>query len=159
MTPGTDGATLMVDRPTTSLLMPDQIKFEIICDPPFAQALDDLGSRLGKTRSEIIQDGLSFYNEAVRKSVFHKWEENNDSAKADEKNRLIDALEEAVKEAIKASKELDVAKQARKEAVEKERDAYERLNDFTEKRNQLELDLQNFFYRLHSTKFAQEQEQ
>ena len=149
----------MFDHPTTPLLVSDQIKFEIICDPPFAQALDDLGSRLGKTRSEIIQDGLSFYNEAVSKSVFRKWEESNDSAKADEKNRLIDALEEAVKEVVKASKELDVAKQARKEATEKERAAYERLNAFSEKRNQLELDLQNFFHRLHSAEFTQEQEQ
>ena len=134
--------------------MSDQIKFEVACDPSFAQALDNLGSRLGKTRSETIRDALNFYENAV-----NEWEKSKGYVKADEKSRLIDALEEAVKAVAKAREELDAAQKARKEAAEKERVAYERLNAFSEKRNQLELDLQNFFHKLHSTKSAQEQEQ
>jgi len=132
--------------------MSDQIKFEVACDPSFAQALDNLGSRLGKTRSETIRDALIHYDNAV-----NEWEKSRGYVKADEKSRLIDALEEAVKAVAKASKELDAAKQARKEAVEKERVAYERLNALAEKRNQLELDLQNFFHRLHSTEPTQQE--
>jgi chromosome segregation ATPase len=134
--------------------MSDQIKFEVACDPSFAQALDNLGSRLDKTRSETIRDALNFYENAV-----NEWEKSKGYVKADEKSRLIDALEEAVKAVAKASKELDAAKQARKEAVEKERAACERLNALAEKRNQLELDLQNFFHRLHSTEPAQQEGQ
>jgi chromosome segregation ATPase len=134
--------------------MSDQIKFEVACDPSFAQALDNLGSRLGKARSETIRDALNFYENAV-----NEWEKSKGYVKADEKSRLIDALEEAVKAVAKASKEFDAAKQARKEAVEKERAACERLNALAEKRNQLELDLQNFFHRLHSTEPAQQEGQ
>jgi hypothetical protein len=136
---------LRFSRYSTSPSMSDQIKFEVACDPSFAQALDNLGSRLGKTRSETIRDALIHYDNAV-----NEWEKARGSAKADEKSRLIDALEEAVKAVAKASKELDAAKQARKEAVEKERVAYERL---------LELDLQNFFHRLHSTEPTQQEGQ
>jgi chromosome segregation ATPase len=139
---------------TTPPSMSDQIKFEVACDPSFAQALDNLGSRLDKTRSETIRDALNFYENAV-----NEWEKSKGYVKADEKSRLIDALEEAVKAVAKASKELDAAKQARKEAVEKERAACERLNALAEKRNQLELDLQNFFHRLHSTEPAQQEGQ
>ncbi len=139
---------------TTPFSMSDQIKFEVACDPSFAQALDNLGSRLGKARSETIRDALNFYENAV-----NEWEKSKGYVKADEKSRLIDALEEAVKAVAKASKEFDAAKQARKEAVEKERAACERLNALAEKRNQLELDLQNFFHRLHSTEPAQQEGQ
>ena len=131
MTPGTDSVTLMVDRPTAPLLMSE----------------------------EIIQDGLSFYNEAISKSVFHKWEESNDSAKADEKNQLIDALEEAVKQFIEAKKELEIAREARKEAAEKERDASRKANALGEKTNQLTFDLQNFFRRMYSNESTQQEEQ
>ena len=131
MTPGTDSVTLMVDRPTAPLLMSE----------------------------EIIQDGLSFYNEAISKSVFRKWEESNDSAKADEKNQLIDALEEAVKQFIEAKKELEIAREARKEAAEKERDASRKANALGEKTNQLTFDLQNFFRRMYSNESTQQEEQ
>jgi preprotein translocase subunit SecD len=134
--------------------MSDQIKFEVACDPSFAQALDNLGSRLSKTRSETIRDALSFYENAV-----NEWEKSKGSAKSDEKSRLICELEEAVKEVAQASKELNAAKQLRKEATERERVAHERLNALSEKRNQRELDLQNFFHRLHSTESTQEQGQ
>lgn len=139
---------------TTPPSMSDQIKFEVACDPSFTQTLYNLGSRLGKTRSETIRDALNFYENAV-----NEWEKSKGYVKADEKSRLIDALEEAVKAVAKASKELDAAKQARKEAVEKERVA--RLNALAEKRNQLELvrNLQNFFHRLHSTEPTQQEGQ
>jgi hypothetical protein len=137
----------------------DQIKFEVTCDPCFARALDSLGSRLGKTRSEVIRDGLSFYNEAVSRSVFRKWEESNDSAKADEKNRLIDELQEVAKQFVEAKKELDIAREARDKAIEKERDASRKANILGEKKNQLTFDLQNFFLRLHSTESMQGEEQ
>ena len=139
---------------TTPPSMSDQIKFEVACDPSFAQALDNLGSRLGKTRSETIQDALNFYENAV-----NEWEKSKGSVETDEKSRLSDALEGAVKVVAKASTEFDAAKQARKEATERERVAYERLNAFAEKRNQLELDLQNFFHRLHSAEPTQQEGQ
>jgi predicted DNA-binding protein len=134
--------------------MSDQIKFEVTCDQAFAQALDSLSSRLGKTRSDTIRDALNFYENAV-----NKWEKGKGSAKADKRNQLMGALEEAVKEFAEAKKELDAAGQLLKEAVEKRESRFNKVNALGEKKNQLVLDLQNFFHGLHSTKSAQEKEQ
>jgi chromosome segregation ATPase len=139
---------------TTPLSMSDQIRFEVACDPSFAQALDNLGSRLSKTRSETIRDALNFYESAV-----NEWEKSKGSAKSDKKSRLIDELEDAAKEVAKASKELETAKQFRKEATEREKVACQRFNALSEKRNQCELDLQNFFHSLYSIRSTQGEEQ
>jgi metal-responsive CopG/Arc/MetJ family transcriptional regulator len=56
--------------------MSDQIKFEVTCDQAFAQALDSLSSRLGKTRSDTIRDALNFYENAV-----NEWERSKGAAK------------------------------------------------------------------------------
>jgi len=134
--------------------MSDQLKFEVTCDQAFAQALDSLASRLNKTKTDVIRDALNFYENAV-----NEWEKGKGSARADEKNQLIVALEKVVKEFAETKKELDIARQVREAAVEKERDALNKVNAFREKKNQLVLDLQNFFHSPHSTKSAQEQEQ
>ncbi len=134
--------------------MSDQIKFEVARDPSFAQALDNLGSRLGKTKSETIRDALNFYENAV-----NEWEKSKGSVKADEKSRLIDALEEAAKEFAEAQIEFDVAAKARKEAQEKERVAFNKVNALGKKKDQLALDLQDFFHRLHSAEPTRQEEQ
>jgi hypothetical protein len=139
--------------------MSDQIKFEVTCDQAFAQALDSLGSRLGKTRLDTIRDALSFYNEAVNKHIFHKWEENNNPAKADEKSRLIYELEEAAKEYAKAQKERAVTKKAMEEAGRKDLEIARKVDNARIVVNACSRRLQDFVFKLHSTESMQEEEQ
>jgi uncharacterized protein YhfF len=138
--------------------MSDQLKFEVTCDRSFVQALDSLGSRLGKTRLDTIRDALSFYNEAVDKHIFHKWEENNNPAKADEKSRLICELEKAAKEYAEAQEEHAITNKAMEEAGRKHIEIARKLDNARIVVNACGRRLQDFISKSYLAESTQEQE-
>jgi metal-responsive CopG/Arc/MetJ family transcriptional regulator len=133
--------------------MSDQIKFEVACDPSFAQALDSLGSRFSKTRSETIRDALSFYESAV-----NEWEKSKGSAKSDEKSRLICELEEAAKEYAEAQRERAVTKKTMEEAGRKDLEIARKVDNARIAVNACSRRLQDFVSKLHSTESTQEEQ-
>jgi metal-responsive CopG/Arc/MetJ family transcriptional regulator len=133
--------------------MSDQIKFEVACDPSFAQALDNLGSRFSKTRSETIRDALNFYENAV-----NEWEKSKGSAKSDEKSRLICELEEAAKEYAEAQRERAVTKKTMEEAGRKDLEIARKVDNTRTVVNACSRRLQDFVYKLHSTESTQEEQ-
>lgn len=138
----------------SQLVMSDQLKIEITHDPSFVKALDDLAARVGKTQMETVRDALIFYDNAVTQLSKQKVSSAND-----ERNRLIDELQEVTKQFVEVNKELYMARETRDKAIEKERDASRKAKILGEKQNQLTFDLQNFFLRLHSTESMQGEEQ
>lgn len=141
--------------------MSDQIKFEVACDPSFAQALDNLGSRLGKTRSETIRDALNFYENAV-----NEWEKARGSAKADKISHLLEKLREATEdwakaneEGRKADKEYIKAEEAMHSAEMKSVAISKNIDAASKKRYECEKEFRDFIESLHSTESTQEEEQ
>jgi hypothetical protein len=141
--------------------MSDQIRLEVTCCPRFTQALDNLCSRLGKTRADTIRDALNFYENAL-----NEWEKSNGSSANDKINHLLEKLREATEDWAKAQEEKNKAEEEYIKAEEALDSADKRIfatekkvDAAGKKRYECEQGFRNFILNLHSPRSAQEQEQ